>query len=67
MEPDDYVALFPVEWIYNLKLTQTPLVAEFTGGAHFDIVGTVHIEFADYLRDRSSVIPVSEWVKSHKS
>lgn len=67
LEVDDLIALFPVAWIDAIELTKTPLVIEFTGGAHFEILGHIHIEFADHLRDNAELIDLPRWIDLFRS
>lgn len=58
--PDDELREFPVAWVFDKALTKTALQIEHDSGAHFNIIGKIHIEFKDYLRDNSTRITAEE-------
>lgn len=64
-QPDDHLAFIRIDWIFNQNITINPLKIEHTDNAHFDIIGDIHIEFADFLRDEAERISLSEWVANY--
>lgn len=59
-DPGDDLREFPVKWVLDISLTKTALRIEqdieHGGDAHFNIIGKVHIDFKDHLRDKSTRI-----------
>lgn len=56
-QANEDLAEFPAKWIFDLSLTKTPLQLKKGSGAHFSILGELHIEFRDFLRDNAKIIP----------
>ncbi len=61
-DPDDLLVFIPPDWIFDLSLTITPLGLEFTHDAHFHILGELHIEFRDHLRDETEKMELADWI-----
>ncbi len=58
----DKLVFIPFEWVANLEKPGHKLHVEHDKGAHYEIVGKISIEFADFLRSEALCLPASEWV-----